>query len=71
VRVDEELSDDLAVMMRTGMTVSDAVRHAVSIVAGTYRNAWSMGVVPDGIEPHITQCLVMPSDAVSDASDRR
>ncbi|WP_455361985.1 hypothetical protein [Streptomyces sp. SYSU K21746] len=63
VRVDQELSDDLAVMMRTGMTASDALRHAVSIVAGAYRNAWAAGVVPDKVEPRIVACQIAPSDA--------
>ncbi|MEU1216096.1 hypothetical protein ABZ424_27585 [Streptomyces sp. NPDC005790] len=58
--MDEKLSDDLAVMMSAGMTVSDAVRTAVSIVAGTYRNAWDMGVVPEGVEPIILGCSVLP-----------
>lgn len=60
VRVDQQLSDDLAVMMRTGVNVSDAVRHAVSIVAGAYRHAWATGVVPDGVEPHIVDFGVQP-----------
>ncbi|MFD8156601.1 hypothetical protein [Streptomyces malaysiensis] len=62
VRVDAILSDDLEAMMRTGMTASDAVRTAVSIVAGTYRNAWAMGVCPDGVVPEIRACEVTPYD---------
>lgn len=53
VRVDQELSDNLAVMMRAGLTLSDAVRHAVATVAGAYATAWDQGVVPQGIEPRI------------------
>lgn len=63
VRVDAQLSDDLAVMAQAGMTPSDAVRCAVSIVAGTYRNAWAAGVVPEGVAPLITDCLISPYDA--------
>lgn len=63
VRMDAELYDDLAVMMRAGMTASDAVKHAVSLVAGTYRNAWAEGAYPEGAEPRITACLVTPYDS--------
>ncbi|MFD9716706.1 hypothetical protein [Streptomyces sp. NPDC059076] len=63
VRVDEVLYDDLAAMMRPGMTASDAVKHAVSIVAGAYRNAWAHQVVADGELPHITDCLILPDQA--------
>ncbi|MEV6420617.1 hypothetical protein [Streptomyces sp. NPDC051662] len=51
VKVDQELYDDLAVIMSAGktgdtagMTASTAVKHAVSLIAGTYRNAWAAGV---------------------------
>ncbi|RMB80105.1 hypothetical protein [Streptomyces shenzhenensis] len=37
VKVDQQLYDDLATMLATGMNVSDAVRTAMRIVAGTYR----------------------------------
>lgn len=60
VKVDQELYDDLAVMMRTGMTASAAVKHAVSLIAETYRNAWLLGAVSDGSLPHITGCSVVP-----------
>lgn len=69
VRVDQEMSDDLAVLMRPGLNVTDAVRHAVSIVADAYRNAWAMGVVPDGVQPRIVGHDVMPSDARPTPSD--
>jgi hypothetical protein len=62
VKVDAQLYDDLETMLRSGMTVSDAVRTAVSIVAGTYRNAWAMGVIPDGKMPHITTCVASGYD---------
>ncbi|GAA2987562.1 hypothetical protein [Streptomyces fulvorobeus] len=62
VRVDDELHDDLAVMMSTGITASDAVKHAVSLIAWAYRNSWSAGVVPEGVEPHINGHSVSPYD---------
>ncbi|WP_052744277.1 hypothetical protein [Streptomyces odonnellii] len=69
VKVDAELYDDLAVIMSAGMTgdgdgmtASMAVKHAVSLVAGTYRNAWSAKVYPPGVEPQIIACQVAPYD---------
>lgn len=62
VKVDQELYDDLVVMMSAGMTASAAVKHAVSLIAGTYRNAWAAGVYPPGIEPRITACQATPHD---------
>ncbi|WP_392668601.1 hypothetical protein [Streptomyces sp. LN785] len=65
VRVDQELYDDLAVMMSTGITASDAVKHAVSLIAWAYRNAWSKGIVPNGAEPRIEGYSVTPYDRAS------
>lgn len=62
VRMDDALAADLATMARAGMTPSDAVRCAVSIVAGAYVNAWDAGVVPDRVAPEITACAVRPYD---------
>lgn len=54
VRVDQELSDNLTTMMRvTGLTLSDAVRHAIAFMADAYATAWAQGVVPEGVEPRI------------------
>ena len=58
VKVDPRLYDDLETMLRTGMTVSDAVRTAVAIVAGTYRAAWETGRCPDGVRPTITRYFI-------------
>lgn len=69
VKVDAYLYDDLAVMLRTGMTLSDAVRTAVSIVAGGYRNAWASGRIPDGVAPEITHVMVRPYDAGQQRSE--
>jgi hypothetical protein len=55
VKVDQQLYDDLTTMLSTGMTVSDAVRTAVAIVAGTYRAAWDTGRCPGGVRPTITR----------------
>lgn len=63
VKVDQQLYDDLAIMMRAGITVSDAIKEAVNIVAGTYRNAWDMGAYPEGVLPQIIACQVVPYDA--------
>jgi len=53
IRVDAELSDDLAVLMRPGGNVSDAIRLAVGQLAEMYRTAWAHGVVPDGEAPEL------------------
>ncbi|MER6431574.1 hypothetical protein ABT272_28165 [Streptomyces sp900105245] len=58
VKVDQQLYDDLATMMRTGMKLSDALRSAVAIVAGTYRAAWDTGRCPDGVRPTITRYFI-------------
>lgn len=58
VRVDQQMSDDLAALMVEGGTVSDAVRQALSVVAGAYRYAWSTGRVPEGVAPIVGGCIV-------------
>lgn len=63
VKVDQQLYDDLTTMLATGMNVSDAVRTAVAIVAGTYRAAWETGRCPDGIRPTITRYWIDRYDA--------
>ena len=62
VRMDDTLADDLATMARAGLNASDAVRTAVSIVAGAYGHAWDRKVVPEGMQPLITACAVQPYD---------
>ncbi|MFG2678307.1 hypothetical protein [Streptomyces sp. NPDC048392] len=64
VKVDPQLYDDLATLMRTGMTLSDAVRQAAAIVASAYRNAWEDGRIPDGMSPQITHVMVRPYDGL-------
>ncbi|MEU8989985.1 ribbon-helix-helix domain-containing protein [Streptomyces sp. NPDC048558] len=51
IRVDDQLAADLAVVMRTGVNLSDAVRRAVRQLADQYRTAWTEGVVPVGTAP--------------------
>ncbi|WP_406337006.1 hypothetical protein OG814_11765 [Streptomyces zaomyceticus] len=51
VRVDDQLADDLAVVMRTGANLSDAIRLCVRQVADMYRTAWAEDVVPVGTAP--------------------
>lgn len=63
VRMDDKLSDDLAALARAGLNASDAARLAVAIVADAYRYAWSTGAVPEGVQPIITACAVLPYDA--------
>ncbi|MEI5099010.1 hypothetical protein RB200_10670 [Streptomyces sp. PmtG] len=53
VRVDEQLAADLAVVMRTGINVSDAVRQAVGHLADIYRVGWANGVCPEGTAPQV------------------
>ncbi|WP_371797409.1 hypothetical protein [Streptomyces sp. NBC_01718] len=65
IRVDATMSDDLAVIMRTGGNATDAVRAAVAQLADMYRTAWAHGVVPDGTAPHLLafQMGQMPTGA--------
>lgn len=62
VRVDGTLSDDLAIVMRTGMTASDAVRYAVAFLAHGYAWVWESGLYPDGIPPQRMAVRVPPYD---------
>ncbi|MFC8824936.1 hypothetical protein ACFT9I_06205 [Streptomyces sp. NPDC057137] len=71
VRVDDPLHDDLATLMRTGMTASDAVKYAVALTAGLYRDIWSVGLCPDGTNPQIIAVKVRLADQrVTPAGDR-
>lgn len=63
VKVDAQLYDDLQTMLATGMTVSDAVRTAMLIVAGTYRQAWDTGRCPTSVRPTITRYWITRYDA--------
>ncbi|WP_405561902.1 hypothetical protein [Streptomyces sp. NBC_01180] len=47
----EAFDRDLATIMRTGMTQSDAIRFAAEFVAHGYQSAWEAGAVPDGQHP--------------------
>lgn len=51
VRRDDALDDDLAVLTRTGMTTSEAVRYAVAFLAHGYRDLWASGRFPEGVAP--------------------
>ena len=62
VKVDAQLYDDLKAMLATGMTVSDAVRTAVAIVAGTYRQAWDTGRCPQDVRPTIERYWITRYD---------
>ena len=64
VRVDQSLHDDLAVVMRCGVTASDAIRQAVGLLADVYRGAWDMAGYPDGVAPLIESANLAPYDAV-------
>ncbi|MFE6683945.1 hypothetical protein [Streptomyces sp. NPDC057729] len=64
VRVqDEGMRDDLAVIMRTGCTASDAVRQALYVLANAYYAAWDHGHYPPGTTPQIIAHQLAPYDA--------
>lgn len=63
VKVDAQMYDDLQTMLATGMTVSDAVRSALHIVAGTYRKVWDHTDVPEGVRPTIARYFITRYDA--------
>lgn len=63
VKVDQQLYDDLTTMLGTGMTQSDAIREALTIIAEAYRTAWATGRVPKNVVPTITQFLISGYDA--------
>ncbi|MFJ6748284.1 hypothetical protein ACIQNI_08845 [Streptomyces sp. NPDC091266] len=70
VRVDQPLHDDLAVVMRCGVTASDAIRRAVEVLADVYRGAWDVAGYPDGVAPLIESANLAPYDAVRRAEQR-
>ncbi|MET9468501.1 hypothetical protein ABZY44_27680 [Streptomyces sp. NPDC006544] len=51
VRRDADLDADLAVLTRTGMSTSEAVRYAVAFLAHGYRDLWASGRYPEGVAP--------------------
>ena len=61
VRVDEDFREDLAVLLEACPTVTDAVRHAVSLIASGYRYAWEHGVTPRGEHPNIVGLEIIPT----------
>ncbi|MGX1631247.1 ribbon-helix-helix domain-containing protein [Streptomyces albidoflavus] len=78
IRVDDQLAADLAVVMRTGVNLSDAVRRAVRQLADQYRTAWAEGVVPVGTAPvllayqlHQDPAMMTPPPAPTSAYDAR
>ncbi|MBT2450922.1 hypothetical protein J7F03_28380 [Streptomyces sp. ISL-43] len=71
VRIDGTLSDDLATIMRTGMTASDAVRYAVAFLAHGYSWVWESGLYPDGVPPRCMAFRVPSYDGPAVASDGR
>lgn len=61
VRVDAQFAEDIAVLMSTGDTFTDAVRDAVNVLAVIYRGAWESGACPRGTAPHIASVNLSPS----------
>jgi hypothetical protein len=70
VRVDQPLHDDLAVVMRCGVTASDAIRQAVGLLADAYRGAWDIAGYPNGVAPPIESANLAPYDAVRHPEQR-
>lgn len=65
IRVDNQLSDDLAIIMRTGGNAADAIRTAVGQLADMYRTAWAHGTVPEGAPAQLIayQLAALPTGA--------
>jgi hypothetical protein len=51
IRVDDDLAADLAVIMQTGLNLSDAIRTAVRQAADICRTGWAHGVCPPDTMP--------------------
>lgn len=60
VRVDDQFAEDIAVIMSTGATFTEAVRDAVNVLAVIYRGAWESGTNPPGTAPHIISANLAP-----------
>jgi hypothetical protein len=69
VRRDDELSDALAVLAAAGLSVSDAVRVAVRLLADAHQGAYDSGLVAVGQAIQVVACTVEPApDAVHEAA---
>jgi hypothetical protein len=70
IRVDDALAADLAVLMSTGVNLSDAIRAAVRQAADMHRTAWTNGIVPRGHRPRLLayQLQQQPTPAPRPAS---
>lgn len=60
VRRDHTLDTDLATVMRTGMTQTDAVKYALHLIAQGLDWMWDSGAVPDGTLPPVVKFRVPP-----------
>lgn len=62
VAIDQALYDDLVTLMSTGMTVTEAVRHAASLVSYSYRYVWDHGSYPRDVLPVVTGYMIQRYD---------
>lgn len=59
VRVDQEMHDNLELIMRSGLNVSEALREAVATAADVYDHAWTYGGYPEGAPPVVSDVVFM------------
>lgn len=62
------MSVDLAVLLRAGFTVTDALREAVHVLADVHRNGWARGY-PDGEPLEIVGAQVESMQSVDSDTD--
>lgn len=62
VKVDQQTYDDLETMLATGMTVTDAFRSALHMMAGIYQKVWANTDVPYGDRPTIERFFLTRYD---------
>ena len=64
VKVDQQLYDELTTLMRTGATVSEAIKWAVELGARLCEQAWKHGY-PRGVAPVVISYTLAPYNAES------
>ncbi|MFE5852001.1 hypothetical protein ACFQ61_02075 [Streptomyces sp. NPDC056500] len=62
VQPNAQFDADLALIMRTGMNRSEAIRVAVELLASAYDYAWESGLYPPGVAPRRMGVRLAPYD---------
>ncbi|MFB7031730.1 MULTISPECIES: helix-turn-helix domain-containing protein [unclassified Streptomyces] len=69
VPLDQALIADLATLTRNGTSPEAAIRRALALVAGTYRQAWDAGLYPRTADPVVNRHQYAPYQPPAPAPD--